>query len=154
MSDTDRVVDEIRAERKRQQSQEGWTPDHDDTHHKGELTRAALNYAAAASICMTLDAKSLSPDEPPPIDFMGSPFRWPWEPESWKPKGVRRDLVRAAALIVAEIERLDRATVARMAEKMQPKTCSHPACWGPCGTCGAHVHENEHGRLCPNCGKV
>jgi hypothetical protein len=32
--------------------------------------------------------------------------------------------------------------------------CDHPACWGPCGKCGAHVHENEHGRFCPNCGKV
>lgn len=32
--------------------------------------------------------------------------------------------------------------------------CEHPACWGPCGTCGAHVHENEHGRSCPNCGRV
>lgn len=32
--------------------------------------------------------------------------------------------------------------------------CDHPACWGPCGTCGAHVHENAIGRFCPNCGKV
>jgi hypothetical protein len=32
--------------------------------------------------------------------------------------------------------------------------CDHPACWGPCGKCGAHVHENEHGRFCPNCGAV
>lgn len=33
-------------------------------------------------------------------------------------------------------------------------TCSHPACWGPCGKCGAHVHESAHGRYCPNCGRV
>lgn len=32
--------------------------------------------------------------------------------------------------------------------------CLHPACWGPCGKCGSHVHENEHGRFCPNCGSV
>jgi hypothetical protein len=32
--------------------------------------------------------------------------------------------------------------------------CDHPACWGPCGTCGAHVHEEQHGRFCPNCGEV
>jgi hypothetical protein len=31
----------------------------------------------------------------------------------WKPKDRRRDLVRAAALIIAEIERLDRDAEAR-----------------------------------------
>jgi hypothetical protein len=30
--------------------------------------------------------------------------------EMWKPEDRRRDLIRAAALLVAEIERLDRAT--------------------------------------------
>jgi hypothetical protein len=34
---------------------------------------------------------------------------WPWSLHWWKPKSPRRDLIRAAALIVAEIERLDRA---------------------------------------------
>jgi len=33
---------------------------------------------------------------------------WPWADRWWKPKSVRHDLIRAAALIVAEIERLDR----------------------------------------------
>ena len=32
--------------------------------------------------------------------------------------------------------------------------CDHPACWGPCVKCGVHVHESEHGRFCPNCGRV
>jgi hypothetical protein len=34
---------------------------------------------------------------------------WPWDRKWWKPKDRRRDLVRAGALILAEIERLDRA---------------------------------------------
>lgn len=34
---------------------------------------------------------------------------WPWEEEAWRPKNPRHDLVKAAALILAEIERLDRA---------------------------------------------
>ena len=40
----------------------------------------------------------------------GVPNFWPiaWEDKWWKPKNPRRDLVRAAALIIAEIERLDR----------------------------------------------
>jgi hypothetical protein len=36
------------------------------------------------------------------------PEMWPWSREWWKPRNSRRDLVRAAALIVAEIERVDR----------------------------------------------
>ncbi|MBY5804125.1 hypothetical protein [Rhizobium leguminosarum] len=36
---------------------------------------------------------------------------WPWERRFWKPTERRRDLVKAAALIIAEIERLDRASV-------------------------------------------
>lgn len=35
--------------------------------------------------------------------------RWPWALEWWKPKDNRRNLIRAAALVIAEIERLDRA---------------------------------------------
>ena len=40
------------------------------------------------------------------------PFGWPWSHDWWKPTNPRRDLVKAGALILAEIERLD-----RMAEK-------------------------------------
>jgi len=38
------------------------------------------------------------------------PDVWPWGGFTWKPTTPRRDLVKAAALILAEIERLDRAT--------------------------------------------
>ena len=38
----------------------------------------------------------------------GAPLGWPWEPSWWKPKGARRDLVRAAALCLAEIDRIKR----------------------------------------------
>jgi len=36
-------------------------------------------------------------------------FVWTWERAWWKPTTRRRDLVKAGALILAEIERLDRA---------------------------------------------
>lgn len=98
------VISEIQAERHRQRWDEGWTPEHDDAHDKGEMSTAAACYALNAA----------------PERFADGvvPIFWPWAREWWKPKTRRRDLVRAAALIVAEIERLDRATVARMAEKM------------------------------------
>ncbi|MDQ4340904.1 hypothetical protein RBT91_15955 [Pseudomonas aeruginosa] len=34
---------------------------------------------------------------------------WPWDEQWWKPSTARRDLVKACALALAEIERLDRA---------------------------------------------
>ncbi len=79
------------AERRRQIEAEGWTPEHDDTHATGELARAGGAYARKAGTMM-----SVPPNE------------WPWAADWWKPQGFRRDLVRAGALIVAEIERFDR----------------------------------------------
>lgn len=35
------------------------------------------------------------------------PMEWPWDSKWWKPTTDRRDLIKAAALIIAEIERLD-----------------------------------------------
>jgi hypothetical protein len=69
-------------------SGEGWTVEHDDEHTEGELAMAAACYAA------------------------NNTSMWPptWDFSWWKPKDRRRDLIRAAALIVAEIERLDRAS--------------------------------------------
>ena len=40
---------------------------------------------------------------------MTAPFFWPWERDWWKPVDNRRDLVRAGALISAELDRMDRA---------------------------------------------
>ena len=50
------------------------------------------------------------------MTVMGAPFGWPhtWDASWWKPKDRRRDLVRAGALIIAEIERLDRLDAARI----------------------------------------
>lgn len=89
---------------------EGWSNDHDDKHTGAELSAAAGVYALAASRL----AREERGDHP--ATAMGvhtipanlSPF-WPWAGGWWKPEGgVRRMLVKAAALIIAEIERLDR----------------------------------------------
>lgn len=89
---------------------EGWSNDHDDRHTACELSAAAGVYALAASRL----GRELRGDHP--ATAMGvhtipanlSPF-WPWAGGWWKPEGgVRRMLVKAAALILAEIERLDR----------------------------------------------
>ncbi|MBV6578953.1 hypothetical protein JL978_18680, partial [Acinetobacter baumannii] len=41
---------------------------------------------------------------------------WPFADTFWKPKSPRQDLVRAAALLIAEIERLDREVKAESKE--------------------------------------
>jgi hypothetical protein len=90
------VIAEIAAERCRQVEAEGWSADHDyHAHCNGELAKAA--------VCYALEPKF----GPETLDFIER--WWPWERKWWKPKDRRRDLIRAGALIVAEIERLDRA---------------------------------------------
>lgn len=91
------VIFDIATERQRQIDKEGWTPKHDDEHADGSLAAAAATYAFSAA---TAD-RFLALD---PIGF------WPWAAEWWKPSTPRRDLIKAGALIIAEIERIDRAT--------------------------------------------
>ncbi len=88
---------DIAAERKRQIDVEGWTHDLDDQYRAGELCGAAVAYAADVAEFL---AGKVAGREPHPL------FRF--DPRWWKPTTPRRNLVKAAALIVAEIERLDR----------------------------------------------
>lgn len=92
---------DVLAERDRQQDVEGWTPEHDDAHDDGEMAKAAACYAWISAQSNTLRDV-----------FDGPPPTWPseWDSWWWKPTTRRRDLVKAGALILAEIERLDRAT--------------------------------------------
>ncbi len=89
---------DVLAERQRQQSVEGWSPQHDDEHEDGEMADAAAAYASASARGGE-DREDALAD--PPCD-------WPWADAWWKPTTPRRDLVKAGALILAEIERLDR----------------------------------------------
>jgi hypothetical protein len=78
-----------------------------------ELSRAALCYILKAIHTENDDTRynpHLASDEQyrPPYPRWEPPREWPWESTAWKPKGTRADLVRAGALILAEIERLDR----------------------------------------------
>jgi hypothetical protein len=89
---------DVLAERARQISEEGWTPEHDDEHGDDNLIHAAVAYALA-SICDRTDSR---------LSAIARKW-WPWSFRWWKPKDRRRDLVRATALLIAEIERLDRS---------------------------------------------
>jgi len=101
---SDRVLRDVIAERERQKSVEGWTPDHDDAHASGEMASAAAAYAFSAGA------------NPSEANLLGGapPVLWPWDRDWWKPTTPRRDAVKAAALLLAEIERLDRAAIRQM----------------------------------------
>lgn len=102
---------DVLAERQRQISAEGWTPEHDDEHIGGEMALAASCYAAHTGADTMLHAKTLSVEWHHKLssaqEFVGR--HWPWARTWWKPKDRRSNLVRAAALLIAEIERIDRA---------------------------------------------
>ena len=88
---------DVLAERQRQINIEAWTPAHDDLYCAAELPRAAAAYILNGA---NDDA----------------PYIWPFAAKWWKPKDARANYVRAAALILAEIERLDRAEQAKQQE--------------------------------------
>lgn len=100
MGDFRGVIYEIFAERRRQIEVEGWTPEHDDRHDCRELAAAAEGYVLAASLSVDERQQCFGDGEIPPY--------WPFDISFWRPTTPRRDLIKAAALIVAEIERLDR----------------------------------------------
>ena len=79
----------IAFERQRQVDVEGYKSAHDDLYELGELAQAAACYLEAE-------------------DARAGVFGWPLSPVSWKPKDRIRNLVRAGALIAAEIDRLNR----------------------------------------------
>jgi len=117
-------ADLIAAERQRQIEAEGWTPEHDAEHDRDDLACAAACYATPPHL------RPFS-GEPP-----GGPARWPWERRFWKPTPDDRvrELVKAGALIAAEIDRL-RA----VANDREGTTCEHD--WMERGTPGGRWQE-------------
>lgn len=81
---------DVLAERHRQVTVKGWTPEHDDTYIGCELAAAAISY----------------------IEPMEAENYWPadWHDGSFRPSDYRRNLVKAVALLLAELERVDRLT--------------------------------------------
>lgn len=90
---------DVIKERDRQRTKEGYTPDHDDTHVRGELARGAAAYAMLAGIGY---------DPVTPEMRARHEALWPFD-EPMKPRGPRSNAVRACAMLLAEIERIDRA---------------------------------------------
>jgi hypothetical protein len=114
------AAQDVLAERQRQIDAEGWTPEHDDKHATGSMAVAAACYALSSA-------------------GWHETALWEIWPKRWglcwlKPKGRRHDLVRAGALVLAELERLDRA-------EATPK-------WQTCAACTSPEYCRESLRGC------
>ncbi|MDJ3786454.1 DUF550 domain-containing protein [Salmonella enterica] len=96
---------DIMSERLRQIHMEGWAPEHDDTYDGGELAGAAACYARHVSARGWVYAEN-----PAAYQDEDVPGDWPWAEEWWKPTTPYRDLEKAGALILAEMERINRVT--------------------------------------------
>ena len=85
----------IAVERQRQIHKEKYNKEHDAEHTNGELAIAGSTYALPPRLRMFLLYKN-------------APMNWPWDEEYWKPVPNDRvkELVKAGALIAAEIDRL------------------------------------------------
>lgn len=103
----------LAKERMRQITVEGWSTEHDDKHTECELSTAAACYALAhlprgfkltkaAMRSPTIRHREENDARRVP------PHSWPWSGEWWKPKSPHRNLVRAGALILAELARIQR----------------------------------------------
>jgi hypothetical protein len=92
----------IAAERQRQIDVEGWTESHDNDHEDCQLLDAAICYAGVAgSQALDNDGGREAIEKLPEV--------WPWDRAWWKPSDDPiRNLVKAGALIAAEIDRLQR----------------------------------------------
>lgn len=84
-----RAAVDVNAERARQATM--FPAAQDDEYRREQLESAAAAYALAAA-----DRKDIAEDE------------WPWDLRTFKPGDQRRNLVKAGALILAAIERIDR----------------------------------------------
>lgn len=94
----------ISDERARQQYEEGHTSIHDDKHNDGDLVRAAMAYLQADDTDLRQNREG----------FTAAWAFWPWAREWWKPKDRLSNLIRAGALIAAEIDRLQRRQISEL----------------------------------------
>ena len=86
-----KAQEDVLKERAEHYSREGFAPVHDDKYNGNELVSAAIAYAHAMN------------------DRAACGGAWPWNISWWKPKTRRRNLVKAASLLIAAIEKIDRA---------------------------------------------
>lgn len=105
MSGLSKAEQDVLAERTRQVTGEGFTAGGDDQYDPGTLASAGTCYGMYAADMlhpMSQGDGFVALEGQPPLN-------WPWDANWWKPKDPRDAMVKAAALLIAEIEKMDRA---------------------------------------------
>ena len=82
------AIDLVKEEREKQINKYGYTAVHDRQHHN-----TAVLYGALAYLNSTIYSSTAGIED------------WPFEKESFKPEGDIKNLVKAAAMIIAEIDK-------------------------------------------------
>lgn len=81
----------IAVERERQIKNEGYNAEHDQVHTPMTLAKAAVSYI----LCNDEGERKIA-----------KTIYWPWEDKYYKPRDMKRNLIRAGALVAAAIDRL------------------------------------------------
>lgn len=115
------VYDLIKIEREKQ-IEHGHDMAHDDAHDEGEI--------ACAMSCYALPTLRRHPS--------GMPDHWPWTDAWWKPSDRISELVKACALGVAEIERLQRLNTPK-----EDYTCASSGCDWPVNEDDTYCERHE-----------
>jgi hypothetical protein len=135
---TQAAVDVVN-ERTRQIHDERFDASHDDGNNDGAMALAAASYAANAATWLQHNRPEHAKRNYEKLSIPS--LRWPWLAKWWKPKSPRRDLVRAAALIIAEIEKIDRKENRAQKFNPAPDVSNH---------CRHGVHRWVHCHKCAN----
>lgn len=95
-----KAMKDVQAERLRQKRDEGYTLESDLANNKpGELALGAAAYAAQVGTTLRSPEDVVPGVQPPTL--------WPFPASSYKQRDPRQSLVKAAAMLLAEIERYD-----------------------------------------------
>ncbi|QYY35285.1 hypothetical protein [Ruficoccus sp. ZRK36] len=131
-------IELIAAERARQISEEGWTPEHDDTHDKDELVRAAAVYALAyvhKRTPLRIRRKIL----------ILADGVWPWDADSFPSPDDDRLREKAGALLAADIDRTQRVKAGEGDPDPDERRCRECGCTdNDCSGCVARTSEPCH----------
>jgi hypothetical protein len=105
------AVTELAGERAQQITEEGFAPEWDDRQDRpADLALAAAAYAAFSAMenedTREHHRQSLWGFVPGFTGIIGQ--LWPWPAQLFKPRDRRRELIKAGALIFAQLERLSR----------------------------------------------
>lgn len=96
----------------------GYGTDNDDSYIGGEL--------AAAGGCYAFHAAVVLHEGTPPSYGDNPPGWWPFNASSWKPETARENLIKAAALIIAEIDKIDRKEAEALTMNKGDRPDLHP----------------------------